>query len=61
MVGACGFGYNKAGGGKGKRLGSREAGFDVGEGRGSMAGRCSGVLMAARVMWQTMGTGPGQR
>jgi hypothetical protein len=60
MVGVCVWGYRKAGGDEGKGLGSSEAGSDAGEERGSMAGHCSGVLMAARMTWQTMGTGPGQ-
>ena len=60
MIGVRVFGYRKAGGGEGKGLGPREAGFDAGKGRGSSGERCSGVLMAARVMWETMGMVPGQ-
>ena len=41
--------YRKAGGGEGRELGSREAGFDAGEGRESTAEHRSGVLMAVRV------------
>jgi hypothetical protein len=59
MVGVRVLGYRKAGGGEGKGLGSREAGFDAGKGRGNMWKRCSGVLMAARVTWETVETGPG--
>jgi len=36
------WGYGKAGGGEGKRLGSREAGFDAGKGRGSAGERRPG-------------------
>jgi len=48
------WGYGKAGGGEGKRLGSREAGFDGGKGHGSAGEHRSGVLVAARVTWETM-------
>jgi len=46
--------YGKAGGGEEKRLGLREAGFDRGKGRGSAGEHHLGVLVAARVMWETM-------
>jgi len=59
MVGARVLGYRKAGGGEGKGLGSRKAGFDAGKGGGSTGERCSGALMAARVTWETVETGPG--
>ena len=59
MVGVCVVGYRRAGGGEGKGLGSREAGFDAGKGRGS-TGKCrSGVLMAARMTWEMMRRSPG--
>jgi hypothetical protein len=59
MVGVGVLGYRKAGGDERKWLGSREAGFDAGKGRGSMGERRSGVLMAARVPWETMRQAPG--
>ena len=54
MVGVHGLVYRKAGRGEGKGLGSREVGFDAGNGRGSAGKCCSGVLMAARVTWESM-------
>ena len=42
MVGVYILGYRKAGGGERKRLGSREAGFDAGKGRGSTGEHRSG-------------------
>ena len=53
------MGYGKSGEGEGKGLGSREAGFDAGKGRGSMGECRSGVLMAARMTWETMRRSPG--
>ena len=41
--------YRKARGDEEKRLGLREAGFDVGKGHGSMVEHGSGALMAVRV------------
>ena len=59
MVGVCVLGYRKAGRGEGKRLGSREVGFDAGEGRGSRVGHCSGAFFKPLVMLETVGMGPG--
>ena len=59
MIEVCALGYGKARGGEGKGLGSREAGFDAGKGRGSTVERRSGVLMAVRVTWETMRWPPG--
>jgi hypothetical protein len=53
------LGYRKAGGGEGKWLGSREAGFDMGKERGSTGEHRSGSLMAARVTCETMWRPPG--
>jgi len=52
------LGYRKAGGGEGKGLSSREAGFEAGKGRGS-TGEPSGALMAARMTWETTRWPPG--
>ena len=60
MIGVCVFGHRKAGGGEGKGLGLREAEFNVEKGHGSLGECCLVVLMAARVMWETMGMVPGQ-
>ena len=59
MVGLHVLGYRKAKGGEGKGLDSRGAGFDAGNGRGSMGEHRSGVLMAARVMSEMMTWPPG--
>jgi hypothetical protein len=56
--GLC-YGVQKGRGGEGKGLGSREAGFDAGKGRESTAECRSGVLMAARMTWETMRWPPG--
>ena len=48
------WGYRKAGRGEGKGLGSREAGFDAGKGRGSAGECCSGVSTVARMTWESM-------
>ena len=50
MIGVDVLWYRKAGGGEGKGLGSREAGFDARKGRGSTGKHRSGALMAASVM-----------
>ena len=55
MVGACVLGYRKARRGEGKRLGSGEAGFDAGEGRGNRVGR--GILQATGDLGDS-GNGP---
>ena len=54
MVGVRVVGYRRTGGGEGKGLGSREAGFDARNGRGSTGKYRSGVLMVARMTWETM-------
>ena len=56
---ACVLGYRKAGGGEGKWLGSREVGFDMEKGHGSMGEHRSGSLMAARVTSEMIWWPPG--
>jgi len=40
--------------GERKRLGLKEAGFDVGKGCGSTEECCSGVSTVVRIMWESM-------